>query len=167
MLATVHNGISGLTCNIAAISCIWIRAYVLDTDVLVAAFRSDAGASRQVLEAARARRFDLLLSVPLILEYESVLTRPEHLAASRASREDVSAVLDELASVAKRVELVIRTRPLLSDPNDEMVLETAINGRADAIVTFNDGDFRPVATRFRCSVLRPVEVVRRLAKEAE
>lgn len=135
--------------------------------MLVAAFRSDSGASRQVLEAAWARRFNLLLSVPLMLEYESVLTRPEHLAASGASREDVWAVLDELASVAKRVELLIRTRPLLSDPNDEMVLETAINGRADAIVTFNDRDFRPMATRFRCSVLRPVEVVRRLAEEAQ
>ena len=140
-----------------------MRAYVLDTDVLVAAFRSDTGASRKVLEAARSRRFNLLLSVPLMLEYEAVLTRPEHLAASRATMEDVSAVLDELASVARRVELVIRTRPLLSDPNDEMLLETAINGRADAIVTFNDRDFRPVATRFRCSVVRPVEVVRQLA----
>ena len=136
---------------------------MLDTDVLVAAFRSDTGASRKVLEAARTRRFNLLLSVPLMLEYEAVLTRPEHLAASRATIEDVSAVLDELASVTRRVELVIRTRPLLSDPNDEMVLETAINGRADAIVTFNDRDFRRVATRFRCSVVRPVEIVRQLA----
>ena len=135
---------------------------MLDTDVLVAAFRSDTGASRRVLEAARARRFHLLLSVPLMLEYEAVLTRPEHLAACRATREDVSAVLDELAYVAKTVELVIRTRPQLQDPNDEMVLETAINGRADAIVTFNERDFRPAATRFRCSVVRPVEVVRQL-----
>src|SRR5437762_13868599 len=94
-----------------------MKAYVLDTNVFVAAFRSDIGGSRQVLEAARARRFDLLLSVPLMLEYESVLTRPEHLAASRASKEDVSAVLDELASVGKRVELMIRTRPRLPDPN--------------------------------------------------
>jgi putative PIN family toxin of toxin-antitoxin system len=143
-----------------------MKAYVLDTDVLVAAFRSDAGASRQVLEAARARRFELLLSVPLMLEYESVLTRPEHLAAGGASKEDVSAVLDELALVGKRVALEIRIRPVLPDPNDEMVLETAINGRADAIVTFNDRDFRPVVARFRCSVLRPGEVVRKLAEEA-
>jgi putative PIN family toxin of toxin-antitoxin system len=143
-----------------------MKAYVLDTDVLVAAFRSDAGASRRVLEAARARRFHLLLSVPLMLEYESVLSRPENLAASRASREDVSVVLDELASVGKRVELMIRIRPMLPDPDDEMVLETAINGRADAIVTFNERDFRPVATRFRCSVVRPGEIVRTLLKEA-
>src|SRR6516165_8922083 len=115
-----------------------VKVYVLDTDVLVAAFRSNAGASRQVLEAARVRRFELLLSVPLMLEYESVLTRSENLAASGASREDVSAVLDELALIGKRVELMIRTRPMLRDPDDEMVLETAINdGRADAIVTFN------------------------------
>ena len=144
-----------------------MKVYVLDTDVLVAAFRSDTGGLRQVLEAARARRFDLLLSLPLMLEYELVLTRPEHLAASGAIREDVSAVLDELASVGKRVELMIRTRPMLPDPNDEMVLETAINGRADAIVTFKDRDFKPVAARFRCSVVRPGEILRALAKETE
>ena len=56
---------------------------------------------------------------------------------------------------------------MLPDPNDEMVLETAINGRADAIVTFNDRDFRPVAARFRCSVVRPGEVIRGLAEETE
>jgi len=133
---------------------------------MVAAFRSDAGASRQVLEAARVRRLELLLSVPLILEYESVLTRPEQLAASGATTEDVAAVLDELVAVAKRVQLIIRTRPLLPDPKDEMVLETAVNGHADALVTFNERHFRPVARRFRCLVLRPGKVLRRLA-EAE
>jgi predicted nucleic acid-binding protein len=86
---------------------------------------------------------------------------------SGARREDVSSVLDELASVGKRVELMIRARPMLPDPNDEMVLETAINGRADAIVTFNDRDFRPVAARFRCSVVRPAEVIRGFAEETE
>jgi putative PIN family toxin of toxin-antitoxin system len=143
------------------------RAYVLDTDVLVAAFRSDAGASRWLLEAARAGRFSVLLSVPLMLEYEAVLTRTEHLTACRATREDVSAVLDELASVCERVELAVRLRPVLTDPNDEMVLETAINGRADAIITFNERHFRAVAGRFGCSVLLPVEAVRQLARDEE
>ena len=143
-----------------------MKAYVIDTDVLVAAFRSSAGASRQVLKSARARRFELLLSVPLMLEYESVLTRPEHLHASGATAADVSAVLDELAAIGKGVELVIRTRPMLLDPNDEMVLETAINGLADAIVTFNDRDFRSVAAPFRCSVMRPAEVIVELADDA-
>jgi predicted nucleic acid-binding protein len=49
---------------------------VLDTDVMVAAMRSSEGASRQLLLGALDRRFELLLSVPLILEYEAVLTSP-------------------------------------------------------------------------------------------
>jgi len=139
----------------------------LDTDVLVAAFRSAAGASRRVLEAARGRRYELLLSVPLMLEYEAVLTRPEHLAASGASKENVFAVLEELAYIGKRVRLAIRTRPTLRDADDEMVLETAINGGADAIVTFNEQDFRPVAAHFWCSVMRPGQALRALMTENE
>ncbi|MGD0990815.1 MAG: putative toxin-antitoxin system toxin component, PIN family [Candidatus Sulfotelmatobacter sp.] len=142
-----------------------MRAVVLDTDVLVAAFRSDSGASRRVLEDGLARRFELLLSVPLMIEYEAVLTRPEHLAASRASIEDVGHVLDGLAAVGKRVRIAFRWRPALPDPNDDMVLETAVNGRAGAIVTFNERDFNPVAAKFGCRVMRPAELLRRLASD--
>jgi putative PIN family toxin of toxin-antitoxin system len=144
-----------------------MRAYVLDTDVLVAASRSDAGASRRMLQAARGRRFELLLSVPLMLEYEAVLTRPQNLAASGVSKEDIIAVLDELAYIGRKVAMVIRTRPALIDANDEMVLETAINGDADAIITFNDGDFRPAAARFWCPVMRPGEALRDLDADAK
>ncbi|HYL64715.1 MAG TPA: putative toxin-antitoxin system toxin component, PIN family [Candidatus Methylomirabilis sp.] len=144
-----------------------MKAYVLDTDVIVAAFRSDAGASRQLLEAARARKFGLVLSVPLILEYEAVLTRPEHLEASGGSKADVAAVLNELARISKRVALVTRLRPQLLDAGDEMVLETAVNGGADAIVTFNESDFRPAAARFALSVLRPGQALRELEQDAD
>src|SRR5712691_1438301 len=120
-----------------------VRAsWVLDTDVLVAALRSSRGASRQLLLGALDRRFELLLSVPLILEYEAVLTRPEHLAACGLRCEEIERFLDDLASVARPVRLAFRWRPRLSDPNDDMVLETAVNGNADAIVTFNQRDFK-------------------------
>jgi putative PIN family toxin of toxin-antitoxin system len=142
-----------------------MRAYVLDTDVLVAAFRSDSGASRRLLEMALAREFELLVSVPLMFEYEAVLTRPEHLLASGASVEDVGDVLDGLAAVGRRVRLAFRWRPALPDPNDDMVLETAVNGQAHAIVTFNERDFNPVAARFGCLVMRPGEFLRLLARE--
>jgi putative PIN family toxin of toxin-antitoxin system len=135
---------------------------VLDTNILVAAFRSDAGASRRILVAALDRRFELLLSVPLMLEYESVLRRPEHLRASGVSEEDVADVLDGLALVGKRVTFAFRWRPALPDPNDDMVLETAVNGHADAIVTFNQRDFNPVAARFGCQVMRPGDFLRTL-----
>lgn len=142
-------------------------ALVLDTDVLVAAFRSDAGASRRILQAALARQFELLLSVPLMFEYEAVLCRPEHLAASGASTKDVRDVLDGLAAVGNHVKLAFRWRPALPDPNDDMVLETAINGQAHAILTFNERDFNPVAARFGCRVMRPGEFLRVLAREIE
>lgn len=132
---------------------------------MVAAFRSDAGASRQVLLAALAHRFELLLSVPLVLEYEAVLCRPEHLAASGANREDVRDVLEGVIAVGKRVRFAFRWRPALPDPNDDMVLETAINGQAYAIVTFNEHDFNPVAARFGCLVMRPGEFLRVLARD--
>ena len=135
--------------------------------MLVAAFRSDAGASRRVLEAALDRRFELLLSVPLMFEYEAVLNRPEHLAAAGASLQDVSDVLDGLAAVGKRVRLAFRWRPTLTDPDDDMVLETAINGHASAIITFNERDFLPFAPEFGCMVMRPGEFLRVLEKEVE
>jgi len=142
-----------------------VWAYVLDTDVLVAAFRSETGASRRILLAALNRRFDLLISVPLMLEYEAVLSRPEHLKVSGASVEDVADVLDGLALVGKRVTFAFRWRPALPDPNDDMVLETAVNGQAHAIVTFNQRDFKPIAGRFGCLVIRPGEFLRVLAHD--
>jgi putative PIN family toxin of toxin-antitoxin system len=141
--------------------------YVLDTDVLVAALRSRMGASRQLLLGALDRRFELLLSVPLMLEYESVLTRPEHLLECGLSADDVGIVLDDLASVARPVKLAFRWRPQLPDPSDDMVLETAVNGNADAIVTFNQRDFRETTKIFRCDVILPAEALRRLGRSRQ
>jgi predicted nucleic acid-binding protein len=97
-----------------------------------------------------------------MFEYEAVLTRGEHLMASGASVEDVADVLDGLAAVGTRVRLAFRWRPALPDPDDDMVLETAVNGRADTIVTFNGRDFNPVAAKFGCRVVSPAELLRRL-----
>jgi putative PIN family toxin of toxin-antitoxin system len=130
-------------------------SYVLDTDVLVAAFRSDQGASRQLLLRTLERRFELLLSVPLLLEYEAVLTRPEHLAVCMLSAGEVERVLDDLASVARQVRLAFRWRPKLRDANDDMVLETAVNGGADAIVTFNRRDFEEAREEFDFALILP------------
>jgi predicted nucleic acid-binding protein len=79
--------------------------------------------------------------------------------------EDVSDVLDGLAAVGSRVRLAFRWRPALPDPNDDMVLETAVNGRAHAIVTFNERDFNPMAGKFGCRVMRPAELLRRLVSD--
>jgi putative PIN family toxin of toxin-antitoxin system len=137
-------------------------SFVVDTDVMVAALRSERGASRQLLLAALDRRFELLLSVPLILEYEAVLTRPQHLAASGLNSSEVGRVLDDLAAVARPVRLAFRWRPRLSDPDDDMVLETAINGNAVAIVTFNRRDFLSGTLGFNCAVIPPPTALQRI-----
>jgi putative PIN family toxin of toxin-antitoxin system len=116
---------------------------VLDTTALIAALRSDRGASRVLLTQALGGEFTLLASVPLMLEHEAVATRAEHLKAAGLSEADVQAVLDALATVIEPVRLAFLWRPLLPDGNDDMVLETALNGQADMLVTVNRRDFEP------------------------
>jgi predicted nucleic acid-binding protein len=139
---------------------------VLDTTVMVAAIRSDAGASRWLLSSALERRHGLtfLVSVPLLIEYEAVMTRPEHLKAARLSAVDVGVLLDAVAAVAEPVRLAYLWRPILSDADDDMVLEAAANGRADVIVTFNLRDFGRSAEHFGIAVMSPGAVVERLEK---
>ena len=103
----------------------------------------------------------MLASVALFLEYEAVLTRAEHLLASGTTRAQVAGFLDFLTGLVKPVKFHYLWRPQLGDVADEMVLETAINGRADAIVTFNARHFGPAA-RFGIEVIRPDEALRRL-----
>lgn len=135
---------------------------VLDTATMVAAIRSDAGASRRLLVATLERKLMLIASVPLMIEYEAVMTRPEHLAASGLTATDVDVLLDAVAAVANPVQLAFLWRPTLRDPDGDMVLEAAVNGRAEAIVTFNLSDFRGVTPRFGIETLSPGEAWRRL-----
>jgi predicted nucleic acid-binding protein len=131
---------------------------------MVAALRSNAGASRQLLIHALTRRFDLLLSVPLMLEYEAVLKRPEHLRTAGATRDDIDAILDTLAAAGVPVIPNFSWRPELTDPGDEMILEVAVNGQADLIVTFNLRDLRNAARTFGVRAIRPPEALAILEK---
>ena len=85
----------------------------------------------------------MLLSVQLALEYEAVLMRQEQLAASGSNVRDVEKLLGAIIAVSEPVYRTFFWRPLLRDADDDMVLETAVSGWADAIVTFNRKDFEP------------------------
>jgi len=138
---------------------------VLDTNILVAASRSRNGASHAVLRALREGRFTALASVPLMLEYEALLHRPEQLAAANRTAAATTAFLDALAVLVEPVTFFYLWRPQTRDPGDEMVLETALNGCADCIVTHNGADFHPAAARFRLAVLTPAEFLQQLPEE--
>ncbi len=137
---------------------------VLDTSVLVAAIRSADGASNLLLRSALSGKLIFLASVPLVLEYEAVLTREEHLAQPGLTREEVQVLLDSLVEVAQPVRLAFYWRPVLRDPDDDMVLETAVHGRASALVTFNQRDFPEVTSRFGIEVISPRQAWERAEK---
>jgi putative PIN family toxin of toxin-antitoxin system len=134
--------------------------FVLDTDVVVAALRSPAGASAAIVRAAREKKATLLLSVPLAVEYEAVCRRPEHRMAAGLSLRQVEIFLNAVIGMAEAVHTHFLWRPQLRDPNDEMVLEAAVNGQADAVVTFNVRDYGTAPSRFGVNVLLPEAIAR-------
>ncbi|MGV0029256.1 putative toxin-antitoxin system toxin component, PIN family [Phormidesmis priestleyi] len=136
--------------------------YVFDTSVLVAAFRSRSGASFLILQALRQRVVRGAVSEALFLEYSDVLTRDKNLQKFWTLPDDVDVILGVLADVLEPVPIYFTWRPQLSDPNDEMVLECAINAQAEMIVTFNVQDFLPAASRFGIEIVRPGQFVRSL-----
>ncbi len=118
------------------------RQIVIDTNILVAALLSQHGASYKLLMMLGSGKFDVHLSVPLVLEYEEVAKRL--LGKISPTENDVDAILDYICSIAIRRKVHYLWRPLLNDPKDEMVLELAVAGGCDTIVTYNKRDFRGI-----------------------
>ena len=138
--------------------------FAFDTDVIVASLRSHSGASNALMHELRAGQIEAVASVPMMLEYEEVLMRPEQRQATGMSVQEVNIFLDTLAFLITSVEPYFLWRPMLLDPDDEMVLDAAVSGGAEAIVTFNVQDFLPVSNLFNVQILTPAEALRRLRK---
>lgn len=136
---------------------------VLDTNVLVAGLRSRRGASFQVLTALERQRFDIVISAPLVLEYEAALQ--EHQPETVFSRDEITSFVDSLCAVAQHQEIFYLWRPTLRDPSDDMVLEVAVAGGCNAIVTFNERDFQ-AADRFGIAILTPASFLQMIGGSA-
>ena len=137
-----------------------VTRLVIDTNVIVAALRSAKGASAALMLHVAEKRVKPLLSVALVLEIESVLCRPEQLAATGLTLELVQGFVDELCALAEPVQIHFAWRPMLHDAADEIVLEAAVNGQADALVTFNLKDFLPAASGLGVEVIAPITALR-------
>jgi len=125
---------------------------VADTDVIVAAMRSPSGASAAILRTARQSR------------YEAICSEAKHRLAAGLSEREIEIFLDAVVAMAEPVKTHFLWRPQLRDPGDEMVLETAVNGRADALVTFNVRDFGTVPARFGIEVMIPRDAIGRMRR---
>jgi putative PIN family toxin of toxin-antitoxin system len=130
---------------------------VIDTNVLVAALRSNRGASFKLLSLIQSDKFIFHLSVALVCEYEEVLKRED--IGINLTSDDIDKLLDILCLTGQKNRIWFLFRPLLEDAKDEFVAELAINARADAIVTHNVRHFKNIR-RFGVEVLTPNEFLR-------
>ena len=105
-----------------------------------------------------------LMDLKLGLEYRDVALRSEHLVASALSKTEVLELIEALEAFAEPVEVLSKTRPLSPDPNDDMILDLAINGGAEALVTNNTKHFLAAGRRFGIPVLTPAELLDRMRK---
>ena len=128
---------------------------VCDTSVLVAAARSRNGASFQLLSMLPSPRFELALTIPMYTEWQSVMTRAEHMPPG-ASVDLTMRYLRYLASMAHLQDVHFLWRPFLSYPDDDMVLECAVASGSQFIVTHNIRDFRRVE-ELKVQAIKPAD----------
>jgi len=132
-----------------------MRRLVLDTNILTAGLRSREGASFAILKLVAERSLRPLVTTALFLEYEAVLTRPEHMEVHGLSTAELNRFFAEFAALSEPVDVHFGWRPQLLDVKDELVLEAAVNGRADALLTYNAKDFGEAARKLGVKVMSP------------
>lgn len=127
---------------------------VIDTNVLFSALKSKQGASYKLISLLPSKRFSIAISVPLIIEYEDVLRRGK--LPDSLTEKHITDFIDFICSVGDQQDIFFLWRPFLPDPSDDLVLEVAIAGDCDAIITYNKRHFKNIA-KFGLRVLNPKE----------
>jgi len=126
---------------------------VIDTNVLVSSLQSKLGASYRLLNLIGLDKFEFCISVPLILEYEEISNTL--LNTTSLTSEDLSDILNYICQIGKPTQVFYLWRPFLKDPDDDMILELAVAGKCDSVITFNVKDFGNVEKEFGIKVLTP------------
>ena len=112
-----------------------IRA-VLDTNVIIRSFLNPGGIPNRIIEAWKANLFELCLSEPLFHEIEAVLKRPVIRRATHVSDKEIEEFLELITETSFFVIEPLLVVPVIADdPNDDMVLATALAAEADVIVS--------------------------------
>jgi putative PIN family toxin of toxin-antitoxin system len=136
-----------------------IPQIVLDTNVLISGLRSRQGSSFKILTLVGTGKFDIHVSVPLVLEYREVLNR--EIENLYITTEQIESIIALHCSIATQHEIFFLWRPCLRDPKDDMVLELAVKARCDSVVTHNIRDFSGIE-QFGISVTTPANFLRNI-----
>lgn len=125
---------------------------VMDTNVLYTAFRSRLGASFEVFRRLRLGEWTAMLSNHLVHEYEEILkAKAQELGLSLA---DVDELLNAICARAEEWQLQTGWWPILTDPDDEPLVQLACESTANRIVTHNVRHLAPAAS-MGIEVLKP------------
>jgi predicted nucleic acid-binding protein len=108
-------------------------------------------------------RYEIVISVALVLEYEEALLR--EVRPDGVSQQSVADILDYVCRVGKKRTIELRTRPVLTDPDDEFLVELAAAAGIEYIVTHNVRDFRGAA-QYGVRALRPRDFLELLKGES-
>ena len=114
----------------------------LDTNVILAALLSRAGASHLILNLIIEEKLNIALSTPVVLEYDDVLNRKEMLKQLNISGSQIEDVLDLLVLLADKSSIYYRLRPNLLDENDNLFVECAFTSNSHYLITSNIKDFK-------------------------
>lgn len=134
---------------------------VVDTNVFVAALRSGGGPSREIIRRSLNGLYQPIFSNALWLEYEDLLGRD--VWTQETTDDERRQVLAALAGASRWIKIFYGWRPNLRDEADNHLVELAIAGRAEAIVTYNIRDFGSGDLRWPgVLVLTPPECLEKL-----
>lgn len=134
---------------------------VVDTNVFTAAVLSPAGENRNVLRACLTAQARPLMGAALFHEYEDLLARPELMKKSPLTPPERQQLFGALLSVCEWVRLYFLWRPNLPDEADNHLIELALAGGADTIVTNNVRDIRRGELSFpQLQILTPREFLK-------
>lgn len=132
---------------------------IIDTNVIFSGLKSNLGSSFKLLSILPENRFQMVISVPLVIEYESILLK--NLKILDLSKNDIDDFNNYLCKIGIHQKIYYLWRPFLNDPYDDHILEVAVAASADFIVTFNTKDFKDV-DQFGLKAITPDELLKLL-----
>jgi putative PIN family toxin of toxin-antitoxin system len=134
---------------------------VVDTSIFISALIVPSGPSREVVRRCLQGSFSPLMGAALFYEYESVIGREPILAQCPLSQAEVLGLTQAFMSVCTWIDIFYLWRPNLKDEGDNHLIELAVAGNADVLVTNNLKDFRNAELLFpHLRILSPTELIR-------
>ena len=139
---------------------------VIDTNIVLSALFSNRGASNKLLVwLFKNKKKYNVVSNTLVTEFEDVLTREKNLKQyNNLEKEDILAFIDDICLISYHQSIHFLWRPFLTDSNDDMVLEVAVNANVGAIITFNPKDFKGVKESFGIDIFTAKEYLTKIGE---